>query len=154
MPSEKMLVAIGLFEGEGCISHSKRTRKDGVVRRYPQMSLSMTCEDVVRKFHDAVGYGKVYSHSPKKDGWKPFWVWSLSSAREIETLLTTFIPFLGEKKQQEARKILDICSEIGPVMRDRRHCKNGHEYTEANTAYVANGQYRQRICRLCKKARR
>jgi hypothetical protein len=67
-------VGCGLFEGEGTISHISRRREtlDLLV------ALGMTDEDVVRRFDEIVGRGKVYgpylplSHGDRR---KPFWHW-------------------------------------------------------------------------------
>ena len=33
---------------------------------------------------------------------------------------------------------------------DKTHCKNGHEFTEANTYFYPCGSKRKRACRICK----
>lgn len=37
-------------------------------------------------------------------------------------------------------------------LRDRTHCKNGHEFTEENTRYEISHGYRIRKCRICLRA--
>ena len=76
MPSaEEIAWAAGLFEGEGCITHFPRNSRSFDL----QVALVMTDEDVVRRFDEIVGRGKVYGpyHSPSYgDRHKPFWRWT------------------------------------------------------------------------------
>lgn len=70
MESVELAWAAGLFEGEG----SCFARKKDSGHHYIELSLASTDEDVLRRFHDAVGVGTV--HGPRKlPGRKPIWTW-------------------------------------------------------------------------------
>jgi hypothetical protein len=93
--------AAGLFEGEGCITHSNPGR--------PRLVLTMTDEDVVNKFAGIVG-GKVVPHkmgpviSANK---KPAWTWRTGRRSEIIKILSMFLPFLGNRRAYKALNALD-----------------------------------------------
>ena len=58
--------AAGLFEGEGCFTFqgSKKARTRG--GRLGKAQLSMTDEDVVRKFHTIMGFGSLREQKAEK----------------------------------------------------------------------------------------
>jgi hypothetical protein len=98
--------AAGLFEGEGSITHSLPVlAKPG--RRLAQLSMGSTDLDVLARFRDAVGFGKVYG--PYKTngrntpaGRKPIYQWRISRINEVQTVLRMFWPYLGERRRAKA----------------------------------------------------
>jgi hypothetical protein len=99
--AEEIAWAAGLFEGEGTISHISRRREtlDLLV------ALRMTDEDVVRRFDEIVGRGKVYgpylplSHGDRR---KPFWHWvALGDAGHVA--LDLIGAWLGTRRIVQAR---------------------------------------------------
>lgn len=48
--------------------------------------------------------------------------------------------------------MLAIPEEIRKRGRKKAHCKNGHEYTQDNTAHVTRGNCPYRYCRQCRRA--
>lgn len=151
---DMLLWAVGLFEGEGSIGLRKSSARGRPERRYPVLSLQMTCVDVVQRFHAVVGRGRIHSRPAGRDGWKDSAVWAVSSARDVEALLTVFLPYLGEKKTREAEAVLLVCATIGLPMKERTHCTHGHEFTPANTGYISRNGVRQRRCLACRRERR
>jgi len=91
--------AAGLFEGEGAV------HREG---RRPKLSLKMTQEESVRRFHTDVGVGVVYGpYGPyeKQPNRSPFWMWVAEGATAIavaKELLPHASPWL-------ATRLADVC---------------------------------------------
>jgi hypothetical protein len=104
---EQLAWAAGLFEGEGCFAliNVKRVRKS---YQYIKMGMQMTDEDVVRRFHEVVGVGKVNGPYNQKTypGSKPFWNWHLSGRVKVEPLAQQFLPWLGLRRTARLAEIL------------------------------------------------
>jgi hypothetical protein len=90
--------AAGLFEGEGCITHSH-----GLVLR-----LKSTDEDVIARFCEIVGAGDIYGPYWNRyaDGRlrKPYWVW-VCPTRDVARVLRSFAPWLGVRRYRRAREV-------------------------------------------------
>ena len=87
--AELIAWAAGLFEGEGCIILS---------RGQVALQLKMTDEEIVRRFDDIVGDGRVYGPYCYAEGRKPYWMWIAQGdiAREMLDLLG---PWLGDRRR-------------------------------------------------------
>lgn len=133
---ESLAWAAGLFEGEGSI-----TRRH---LRHTNLVLAMTDEDVVRRFHEIIGHGKVYGPYVNHSGVKPQWRWACTGAKNCIAVLAALWCFLGERRKQRAeiaiREMALIRSFGSPI------CKRGHPFDEANTIIEHGG----RVCRRCK----
>ena len=99
--------AIGLFEGEGCITLEKASAAKAAHVRQPRMAVVSTDLDVLERFHKVVGYGKI---SPMRSttnlGTKPRWVWRLSRQAAIADLLMRMMPHLGQRRWEKAQDAL------------------------------------------------
>ena len=140
---EELIWAAGLFEGEGCLS-----RHNNKYCNYWVLKVSMTDEDVVRKFHRIVKSGNVTGpiikeKTSKGTERKPQWEWRSASRKDVYALCVAFWPFMGIRRQA---KMTEAILSIPPVY-DPSKCKNGHKYTEENTYW--NKKNKQRMCRIC-----
>lgn len=112
----EMTWAAGLFEGEGCITLSKVAG-----RLYLLLSLSLhpRDEDVLRRFHLAVGVGSV--NGPHKNGMMR---WAVTGKR-AEWLLSDphFLGNLGVRRRARAGECLyEVASQPAPMSnRDSGH---------------------------------
>lgn len=97
--------AIGLFEGEGCISFSSKRK-----RRQPRLMLVSTDEDVVRRFAAIVGCGSIHPQTKRRDHWKLQWKWACGEAGDVEKVLTWMLPHLGERRRARASEVLELCA--------------------------------------------
>ena len=91
--------AAGLFEGEGCITIDNRSPN------HRRLLMGMTDEDVMQKFVDVVGAGKLYgpySYSGDKAKYKQFWQWSIGKKPEVVRILKMFIPYFGKRRSEKA----------------------------------------------------
>lgn len=95
---ENLAWAVGLYEGEGSCYYDKSNKQW-------RMKLKMTDKDVVERFRDVVGVGKIYFEPHKKH--KPAWNWVLFRQAEVRDLLDKFLPLLGERRACRALDALD-----------------------------------------------
>jgi hypothetical protein len=87
--AESIAWAAGLFEGEGCI-----TMSDG----YVVLQLEMTDEDIMRRFDEIVGYGRVYGPYSYSNRRKPYWMW-VARGDAAFGILELLAPWLGERRR-------------------------------------------------------
>lgn len=152
--------AAGLFEGEGSFLFVRQSKpnKSGVRRAYLGMKLTMTDEDVVRKFHSIVQIGRVngpYKNPGAKDHWKPHWRWDVNGRRALEIALNPlFTAHLGERRLARLNEILrDVISQE-PLHKDPDAllCNKGHPFTKENTRITTNKKgHRIRQCIACRR---
>jgi hypothetical protein len=148
----------GLFEGEGWIGMERSYRTTRSKKgRQAKVSLSMSDEDVVRRFHQAVGCGRVNGPYVKGTN-KPMWVWAASGHENVQALVACWWPWLGMRRRAKAREVL-MEAAIQPLRPGKQlRCPKGHPYDERNTYRVirrnANGgAYINRLCRECARRR-
>jgi hypothetical protein len=122
---EDLSWAAGLFEGEGCFTYLPAG-----ISRPIRASLGMTDEDVVRKFHKIIQLGTVdgpITPSPDKRFnnriYKPKWVWRVDSFERVQAVGAMFWPWLGIRRKNKFREILDRYKKDEPksniLRRDR-----------------------------------
>lgn len=93
--------AAGLFEGEGCLTWLKRPGQ----YNYPTTTLSMTDEDVVRRFAAIIGIGKVTMRKLKPNR-KQEWQWRAFGAAAMAHLDETIGPWLGSRRRAKLDEML------------------------------------------------
>lgn len=111
--------AAGLFEGEGSIyiDDSDARHRSGKTRI--GMSLSSTDEDVIERFRQVVGCGRVYGPYHAKKGTKVYWAWHLRDADEIAQLFKLLGPELGVRRRQTFREVLAAKTEADRTYRPK-----------------------------------
>lgn len=98
----------GLFEGEGCIQnmHDKRDVNKGT--RTSRLRIGMTDLDVLEKFQDLAGCGKIYTDSkPKKENHKQSYIWQVGDKANVIRLLLIMLPHFCERRKQKAIETLE-----------------------------------------------
>lgn len=132
---ENLAWAGGLFEGEGSITRHRRNET--------YLVLSMSDEDVVRKFHHIIGRGKVYGPYFRENS-KPMWRWQCSGSKHGIAILAALWCFLGERRKARA----EIAMKEMALVRSRgtNFCQRGHPFDVGNTIIYKGG----RVCRRCK----
>jgi hypothetical protein len=101
---EELAWAGGLFEGEGCFY--LQVNKTGQPRS--KAVLSMTDEDVVRRFASAVGLGKVlgpYRH--RQPQYKAHWDWCVTGLEDVQAIAAMLWQGLGVRRRARAVQVLD-----------------------------------------------
>jgi hypothetical protein len=101
---EEIAWAAGLFEGEGCIDCTRRKYRDKVYVT-PRLQLSMTDEEVVRKFHETLGCGRVNGPYRSRLSTRPYWRWA-AHGKETRVVLDVFLPFLSGRRRAKAEEVL------------------------------------------------
>jgi hypothetical protein len=102
---EELAWAAGLYDGEGCTSW---VRAD---HRQPSMSVAMTTEADVRRFHAAVGgLGTVVSRTPPSLGeFRPQWRWRAGGRWACQAVVALLWFKLGQEKRDQYRKVVATC---------------------------------------------
>jgi len=83
--------AVGLFEGEGCISLIKDTKR-------VYLRVASTDKDVLDRFHSIVGCGNIHTRKTRQAHWKQAYEWSCGKRRDVYRLLQIFLPWFGERR--------------------------------------------------------
>ena len=143
---EDLAWAAGLFEGEGSIVKGKRGEGGGQ-NRSPRLALSMTDEDIVRRFAGIVDCGTISLYQPPFENRKLQYKWSCSRFEHVQAIVAVFWPWLGERRRAKAHEDFTEGHRFWMARYHATHCKRGHPLDEANTARQANGQWR--LCRTC-----
>lgn len=132
---ENLAWAAGLFEGEGSITRHRRNET--------YLVLSMSDEDVVRRFCDIIGHGRVYGPYYRENS-KPMWRWQCSGSKNNIAIIAALLGFLGNRRRARA----EIAMQEMALVRSQgtRFCKRGHEFDERNTILERGS----RVCRRCK----
>lgn len=105
--------AAGLFEGEGSIGH-KVAHRGTRTYKYPRLQLAMTDEDVVRRFHEVVGEGRVNGPYRNQADFKPYWAWAAQNSA-AERVMARLLPHLGARRSARWAEVL---RERGRVKED------------------------------------
>jgi Sigma-70, region 4 len=99
-PVSEIAWAAGLFEGEGSISLS---------RNQIRLKLGMTDGDVVQRFADIAGCGRVYVREEmRRVHWKPCWYWEVARRADCVAVMAALLPYLGERRTE---RWLEVCAE-------------------------------------------
>lgn len=73
------------------------------------MKLNSTDEDVVRRFHEAVGVGQVRIEKAfETHGWKRQWEWYSGSKRDIGMVIELLWPWLGKRRRERALDLMPL----------------------------------------------
>jgi hypothetical protein len=68
----------------------------------------MTDLDVLETFKEVVGMGGIYGPNKiYKKHHKPSWTWIITGKKDIQTLLSKMMPYLGLRRAYTALNILD-----------------------------------------------
>lgn len=99
---ENIAWASGIFEGEGCF---RLNTKDG--RPTFALSMTMTDEDVMKRFYEIVGVGQLSGPLPgKKDGYKEYWQWRCQKFEDAQAISVAMYPFLFSRRRDKIRECL------------------------------------------------
>ncbi len=100
--------AAGFFEGEGCVHLKKERRPNHGRKEVPVIQLNNTDKDVLERFIQIVGYGRLLGPYTKKKQPtnKPYYTWYVAKVSEVERILLMLLPFLGERRKQKTEQAL------------------------------------------------
>lgn len=92
----------GLLEGDGSFEWA---REKGATISKPRLTLKMTNEEVVRKVAKMLGYQCSEKEYPERPNWNKAFLVRLKGTKTA-ALMRTLAPLLGERRQQQIRKLL------------------------------------------------
>ncbi|MFM9625700.1 hypothetical protein ACKI14_48305, partial [Streptomyces turgidiscabies] len=104
-PLEQIAWAAGLFEGEGCITISNQQRG----YQQPRLKLTMTDDDVVRRFGEIVEVGQFCIQRFKNPLYKEQLCWYTGKREDVVKVIDMLIPFFGERRKAKALEVRAIC---------------------------------------------
>lgn len=144
--------AAGLFEGEGCIYES--TNHGNAMRG---LTIRMTDEDTLRRFHRIVGVGRfsvVRPNRSTKPHYKQAFSWHVGAWPEILMLADAFMPWLGQRRQRRFAELLTHPPRHPNATR-KTHCDAGHplDGPDADVRVTTKFGKLQRVCRVCARKR-
>lgn len=125
--------ACGLFEGEGTCNPRTRT-----------IQLAMTDQEVVERFHRAVGgVGAIYrTHSRTSQ----MFSWNVCNWHDSSQLAKRMLPHMGARRQVQLQRLL-----ANPPRNEHCHkygvCNRGHDLAEV-------GRTKHGACKACIRLRR
>ena len=94
--------AVGLFEGEGCISLLKGKKR-------VTLRVASTDLDVLQRFHSIVGCGQIHTRKKRMDHWKQSYEWQAGKRQDVLRMLKQMLPWLGERRAYIALNAFDYC---------------------------------------------
>lgn len=100
--------AIGLFEGEGSVTVV--TTQHG--HKHIQIRLCMVDEDVVDRFHVAVGGIGRRGIQKGQNGGKQLYRWAITRDEHSRQFLSQVYPYLGLRRQQIIREKLAVADKL------------------------------------------
>lgn len=149
-PRTEMLAwAGGLYDGEGSASVSPHRTHEGHVA--PEVAVTqsgMTCPQVLERFREIVGRGRIYGPYTQEGATLPVFRWKAAALSDVEHSLYVLAPWIGPVKRGQARRVARVLVEQerlprgNPAWGNRKtHCVKGHEYATARLRpYVSRGR--------------
>lgn len=94
--------AAGFFDGEGCFSRSNYRVRVIIQQSHPE---------VLQRFADAVGFGKVHGPRTRSDSFtqKPFWTYCVNGPK-AEKIADLLWPYLGSVKKEQFLRQKELTS--------------------------------------------
>jgi hypothetical protein len=105
---ENLAWAAGLFDGEGSVMWSSATCNGQI-----KASMKLTDEDVLRRFHEVIGLGKVtgpYSRTGDKAHYKPCWYWTITGHQNVQAVMAALWHWLGIRRRAKAKEVLAMAA--------------------------------------------
>lgn len=94
-----------MIEGEGSFTIKKSRRKNGFSCQ-PQLRVSMTDEDVVRRLASLIPVGNILKAGRKTKGGKDVWMWTLANSQALIDLMIALRLLMGERRREKIDSIL------------------------------------------------
>ena len=103
---EKLIYLAGVFEGEGSfgIWNNKIDRKNKTIKKYINISIQMTDEDIIKKFSDFFG-GPYQNYKPRNHQNKIVYSWKTKGKKALD-ILYQIMPYLGKRRQEKFNNLL------------------------------------------------
>lgn len=110
MNREELAWAAGFFDGEGCFYHGVRKRYAGSAGgpyRWTETRITQAHPQVLERFQQAVGLGKVYGpYDKKRPNQRPQWQYLASGFHQTLAIIAMLWPWLGSVKRAQAASVI------------------------------------------------
>jgi hypothetical protein len=126
----------GIFDGEGCIFfHTNNS---------VALSVSMSDEDVIRRFHEIVQCGTVRIEPINNNRTKHQYKWQASKKRDVARLLCAMAPLLSNRRREKAFEAAERLSNISYLYGEAR-CGTA-------SGYAAHRRRGEKPCDSCSES--
>lgn len=137
--------AAGLFEGEG----SFRKAKTSVVA-----TVTSTDFDVLEKFAEIVGVGRLWGPRQREAHLKPIWDW-IASGDDAIAVVEAFAPHLGRRRTEQVRAVMEWRQRRIDEATAERTCPTcGKVFRPRYSSAGRNQVYCEPACRLASDSER
>lgn len=130
--------AAGFLEGEACFSFNGT----------PGVYANQVSREPLDRLRELFG-GTIAWCKAQREGWSAQWNWFITGKRAAGLMMTVYA-LMSSRRQARITEHLNrwrASPGYGAFNRSKTHCRNGHEYTEANTIKWRN----ERVCRTCRR---
>lgn len=106
--------AAGLYEGEGTCHSGYGTYRSKAGKKYDrktptyQLRIGMTDIEPLERFKDTFGFGLINGPYQSSKSTKDLWVFSVTGYEKTQAILAAVWPWLSPRRQEQARKCLEI----------------------------------------------
>lgn len=147
---ESLAWAAGFFEGEGCFTRSSN--------RGQRASLVNTDMEMLTRFQDVVGFGKIYPvRGPSLiPGRKTQYVWATGRFEHLQALTSMLWRWLSPRRKARAMEILRVGMSqpnVGTFAKYRPECGRGHNDWRISTRKLNGRNQIRRVCVTCERDR-
>ena len=108
---EDLAWVAGFFDGEGSFSLRKQCGKYSA-----RMAVAQVDPEVLEKCRRVTGLGKVYGpyqfKSRAGSKCQPIYIWQATAFESVQALLAMLWAWLGTKKREQARRVLQLHGKI------------------------------------------
>lgn len=130
----------GIVEGEGSITWQNKTSV--------ALRVSMTDRDVVERLLTLTGVGTFREIPPRRDVCKTQWAWNVNKCDDVEFILTTIRPLMGERRGARIDAALERLLGNPGRGASKREVKHG---TLAGATW--HWRHGEKACPSCRKAK-
>jgi hypothetical protein len=105
MDREALAWAAGFFDGEACFWHGVRRNTKGQYRT-TETRMTQAHPEVLGRFRDAIGLGKLYGPYGTKPNRRPQWQYLATGFHQTQAIIATLWPWLGSVKRHQPALVL------------------------------------------------
>jgi len=105
--SSELAWAAGFFDGEGCVFIRTYQRKSGPAS-YLSLSVSQTDRELLERFQEAVGVGKINGPYHNGSGRKPKYQWEVGKRPGVNQVIKVLISRISHVKRLQIQKALAL----------------------------------------------
>lgn len=102
----------GLLEGEGSFGLKMSGKGVGAVRNVPVVKVAMKDLDVIHRAHSVAGFGRVCTGSAGTKNCVMH-TWQSEDRDRVPDLLRALLPFMGQRRAEQIRKVLIEAAPYG-----------------------------------------